>query len=95
MAVWRVAAGGNITKASDWPYYSGILVIFYIRTIFRFLYTSILESIVKIIILSILLLSINAIALKMDFLGNCIWLVWPHSHTLLQVCLEFFITLKN
>jgi len=26
MAVWRVAAAGNITKASDWPYYSGLLV---------------------------------------------------------------------
>jgi hypothetical protein len=40
MAVWRVAAGGNITKASDWPYYSGLLVIpfsLYIRDIYRFL----------------------------------------------------------
>ena len=26
MAVWRVTAAGNITKAGDWPYYSGVLV---------------------------------------------------------------------
>lgn len=27
LAVWRVAAGGHITKAGDWPLYSGLLVI--------------------------------------------------------------------